>query len=183
MTVEEYFELEEQSEIRHEYYDGNIYAMAGTTLNHNRIVGKVRNLLGSHFLPRGCDVFSENIKVKVSDKYYPYPDVIVTCAPKDISGTYVVEHPSILVEVTSKHSEENDRTLKLKQYRTISSLQYYLLVSQREYSVEVFSRVDGGDLWTYRSFENEEDVIRFDAFNFEISLKTIYDDIEFARSE
>ncbi|MDR6809516.1 Uma2 family endonuclease [Dyadobacter sp. BE34] len=179
MTVEEYFELEKQSEIRHEYYNGNIYAMAGTTLNHNRIVGKVRNLLGNHFLPRGCDVFSENVKVKVSDKYYPYPDVIVTCAPKDISGTYVVEHPSILVEVTSKHSEGNDRGLKLQQYRTISSLQYYLLVSQIEHSVDIYARVEGDNLWTWRSFENLEDIIRLEAFDFEISLKAIYENITF----
>lgn len=179
MTVEEYFELEEQSEIRHEYYDGEVYAMAGTTLNHNRIVGKVRNLLGHHFLPCGCDVFSENVKVKVSDHYYPYPDVIVTCASKDISGTYVVEHPSILVEVVSKNSEAKDRGLKLQQYRTIPSLRYYLLVSQFECSVDLYSRREGSDLWTYCGFEHAEDVICFEAFNFEMSLKAIYENITF----
>lgn len=179
MTVEEYFELEKQSEIRHEYYNGNVYAMAGTTLNHNRIVGKVRNLLSNHFLPRGCDVFSENVKVKVSDIYYPYPDVMVTCAPKDISGTYVVQHPTILVEVTSKNSESRDRNFKLKHYRTIPSLQYYLLVSQLEYSLDLYSRLEGNDLWGYRSFEDVEDVIRFEAFDFEMSLKAIYENITF----
>lgn len=179
MTVEEYFELEKQSEIRHEYYNGNIYAMAGTTLNHNRIVGKVRTLLSNHFLPRGCDVFSENVKVKVSDNYYPYPDVIVTCAPKDISGTYVVERPSILVEVTSKHSEENDRTLKLKLYKTIPSLQYYLLISQIEPSIDLYARVEGDNLWTWRSFENLRDVIRLEAFDFETRLEAFYENIIF----
>ncbi len=179
MTVEEYFELEKQSEIRHEYYNGNVYAMAGTTLNHNRIVGKVRNLLSNHFLPQGCDVFSENVKVKVSDNYYPYPDVIVTCAPEDIAGTYVVEHPTILVEVTSKNSESRDRVFKVKHYRTIPSLQYYLLVSQLECSVDVFSRHEGSDLWIYCSFEDPEDVIHFEAFNFEMSLKAIYENITF----
>ncbi len=179
MTVEEYFELEKKSEIRHEYYDGGIYAMAGSTLNHNRIVGKVRNLLSSHFLPRGCDVFSENVKVKVSDIYYPYPDVVVTCAPVDISGTYVVQQPTILVEVVSKHSETRDRRFKLRQYKTIPSLKYYLLVSQHEYDVELYSRSEGNDLWTWRSFENLEDVIRFEAFNHEIALKAIYENIIF----
>lgn len=175
MTVEEYFELEEKSEIRHEYYDGEIYAMSGTTLNHNRIVGRVRNLFASHFLPRGCDVFSENVKVKVSDYYYPYPDIIVTCAPKDMAGIYVVEYPGMLVEVTSKNSEAKDRGFKLKQYKTIPSLQYYLLVSQTEYHVELHSRVERSDLWTCRSFENVQDMIHFDAFNFEISLEAIYE--------
>lgn len=179
MTVEEYFELDEQSEIRYEYYDGEVYAMSGSTLNHNRIVGKVRHLFGEHFLPRGCDVFSENVKVKVSNIYYPYPDVVVTCAATDISGMYVVQHPTILVEVTSKHSETRDRKFKLRQYKTIPSLQYYLLVSQSECSVDLYSRLVGNDLWTWRSFENPEDVIRFETFDFEIRLKAIYENIRF----
>lgn len=179
MTVEEYFELEKKSEVRHEYYNGDVFAMAGSTLNHNRIVGKVRNLLSNHFLPRGCDVFSENVKVKVSDIYYPYPDVVVTCAPVDISGTYVVQQPTILVEVVSKHSETRDRRFKLRQYKTIPSLKYYLLVSQLEYDVELYSQPEGNDLWTWRSFEEMEDIIRFDAFNFEMPLKAIYENITF----
>lgn len=183
MTVEEYFELEEQSEIRHEYYDGEVYAMSGTTLNHNSIVGNVWGLFRSFFRHRGCRVFGENVKLKVSDRYYLYPDVIVTCVPKDTSATYTVEYPSILVEVSSKTTGARDRGIKLKQYKTIPALQYYLLVSQREYSVEVFSRVEASDLWTYRSFESEEDVIRFDAFNFEMSLKAIYEDVAFAAGE
>jgi len=183
MTVEEYFELDEQSEIRHEYYDGEVYAMSGTTLNHNSIVGNVWAFFKSFFRKRGCRVFGESIKLKASDRYYLYPDVIVACEPKDTSGTYMIEYPSILVEVSSKSTGARDRGIKLKQYKTIPSLQYYLLVSQREYSVEVFSRVGGGDLWTHRSFESEEDVIRLDAFNFEISLKAIYEDIEFTTSE
>lgn len=179
MTVEEYFELEEKSEIRHEYYDGEVYAMAGSTLNHNRIVGRVRNLFASHFMPRGCDVFSENVKVKVSENYYPYPDIVVTCAQKDIVGTYVVEHPSVLVEVTSKYSDARDRGFKLKQYKTIPSLQYYLLVSQNEYNIELHSRLERSDLWSCRSFANATDVIHFEAFDFRISLEAIYENIQF----
>lgn len=179
MTVEEYFELEEQSEIRHEYYDGEVYAMSGTTLNHNSIVGNMWGVFKSFFQKRGCRVFGESVKLKVSDRYYLYPDVIVACVPKDTSAAYMVEQPSILVEVSSKTTGARDRGIKLKQYKTIPSLQYYLIVSQREYSVEVFSRIDGGDLWAYRSFESEEDVIRFDGFSFKISLKAIYEDIQF----
>jgi Uma2 family endonuclease len=179
MTVEEYFEIEKRSEIRHEYYNGEIYAMAGTTLNHNRIVGRMRSLLSSRFLPHGCDVFSENVKVRVSDNYYPYPDIIVTCAPSDISGTYVVKHPSILVEVLSKTSATCDRVFKLRQYKSISSLRYYLLVSQNEYNVELYSRLDGKDLWTYQTFNNVNDVIQLEGFNFDIALKSIYENIEF----
>ncbi len=82
-TFEEYLKMEEQGEIRHEYYDGEIFAMAGTTMNHNRIVGRIRSFLEGILLPKGCDVFAENVKVEaIQNFYYPYPDVILTCAPK-----------------------------------------------------------------------------------------------------
>jgi Uma2 family endonuclease len=92
-TVEEYFEMEEKSEIRHEYYDGEIFAMAGTTMNHNDIVDNVRSVMKGVFRPKGCRVFAENVKVEASALYYPYPDVIVTCAPGDISGDLCREAP------------------------------------------------------------------------------------------
>lgn len=179
MTVEEYFELEEQSEIRHEYYDGEVYAMSGTSFNHNDIVDNVRSALKRFFRPRGCRAFAECVKLKVSDICYLYPDVVVTCAAKDLSATHIVEYPGIVVEVISKTSSRRDQDFKLKQYKTISSLQYYLIVSQFECKVELHSRLEASGLWTYRSFEGEEDVIRFDAFSFEISLKSIYEDIKF----
>jgi Uma2 family endonuclease len=183
MTVEEYFELEEQSEIRHEYYDGEIYAMSGTTFNHNDIVYNVWSTLKLFFRRQGCRTFGECVKLKVSDICYLYPDVVVTCAARDLSGTHIVEYPGIVVEVISKTSTKRDRGFKLKQYKTISSLQYYLLVSQFECKVEVYTRIEGSDLWTCRSFEKEEDIIRFDAFNFEISLQAIYEDVKFAAEE
>ena len=180
MTVEEYFELDEQSDIRYEYYDGEVYAMSGTTFNHNDIVGNLSSVFRSIFRPRGCRAFAESVKLKVSDICYLYPDVVVTCAAKDLSGTYIVEHPSIVVEVISKTSSKRDRIFKLNQYKTISTLRYYLIVSQAECKVECYSRPEEGDLWTYRLYENLGDIIRFEAFNFEIGMKAIYEDIRFA---
>lgn len=183
MTVEDYFELERKSEIRYEYYDGEVYAMSGTTFNHNEIVDNVRSALKRFFRPQGCRIFAESVKLKVSDICYLYPDVVVTCAVKDISGTYIVEYPSIVVEVISKTSDARDRGFKLKQYKGMPSVQYYLLVSQIERKVEFFSGFEGSDLWTSRSLENLEDVVRFEAFNFEMSLKVIYENIDFAAGE
>jgi Uma2 family endonuclease len=183
-SVEEYLEMEEKSEIRHEYYDGDIYAMAGTTMNHNRIVGKIRNLLESKFLPAGCDVFAENIKVEaIPSFYYPYPDVIVTCSPEDINGTYIVKNPVILVEVLSKSSATYDRGFKLRRYKNIPSLQYYLLVSQNEFYIELYTRSEQKDIWTYQTFDNSRDVIRFDKMDFELQVSSIYENIVFVREE
>ena len=183
MTVEEYFELENESEIRHEYFDGEVYAMSGTTFNHNDIVDNIRSALKRFFRPQGCRAFAESVKLKVSDICYLYPDVVVTCAAKDISGTHIVEHPIVLVEVISRTSNVRDRGFKLKQYKTIPSLQYYLLVSQVGHWVELHSRLEGSDLWTCRSFENVEDIVRLDAFDFEIGLQSIYENIKFVAED
>jgi Uma2 family endonuclease len=183
MTVQEYFELDGQSDSRYEYYDGEVYAMSGTTFNHNDIVGSISSILRSIFRPRGCRAFAESVKLKVSDICYLYPDVVVTCAAKDLSAFCIVEHPSIVVEVISKTSAKRDRVFKLNQYKSISALRYYLIVDQAESRVECYARLEGSDLWTYRLYENSGDIIRFDEFNFEMGVKAIYEDIDFVDDE
>jgi Uma2 family endonuclease len=183
-TVSEYLEMEEKSEIRHEYYDGEVFAMAGTTINHNRIVGRLRGFLERIFLPKGCDVFAENIKVEaIENFYYPYPDVIVTCAPEDINGTYIVKHPGILVEVISKSSANYDRGFKLRRYKEIASLQYYVLVSQFECLVELYTRTNQEGVWTYQSFDKTDDIISFNLLDFAMPVSAVYEGITFLDEE
>jgi Uma2 family endonuclease len=183
-TVEEYLQLEEKSEIRHEFYDGEIFAMAGTTMNHNRIVGRIRSYLEGVFIPKGCDVFAENVKVEViRNFYYPYPDVIVTCAPEDISGTYIVRHPSILVEVLSKSSATYDRDFKLRRYKEIASLQYYMLVSQHDCYIELYTQTNQPGVWIYQSFSSPEAVIPFDLLGFSMPVSKVYEGIAFKEEE
>ncbi|WP_254413345.1 Uma2 family endonuclease [Dyadobacter diqingensis] len=183
-TVSEFLEMEEKSEIRHEFYDGEIFAMAGTTMNHNDIVDNVRTFLKGIFRPKGCRVFAENIKVEaIENFYYPYPDVIVTCAPEDVNGTYIVRNPSILVEVLSKSSANYDRGVKLRSYREIASLQYYVLVAQYECYIELYSRTDQEGIWTYQSFDKPETVISFDKLDFAIPVSAVYEGIVFLEEE
>ena len=183
-TVSEYLKLEEESEIRHEYYDGAVYAMAGTSMNHNRIVGKLRTIFEKRFQPDGCDVFTENVKTEViSDLCYAYPDLILTCSAKDRDGVYIVKHPTILVEVLSKTSFSKDRGFKLRMYKQIPSLQYYLLVSQHEFYVELYSRSMHENLWNYQSFDNPNDTVMFEPLKFEILLSVIYENIKFLGTE
>ncbi|WP_215240479.1 Uma2 family endonuclease [Dyadobacter helix] len=183
-TVAEYLEMEEKGEIRHEYYDGEIFAMAGTTMNHNDIVDNVRTLLKGFFRPKGCRIFAENVKVEaIENFYYPYPDVMVTCDVRDINGTYIVRHPSILVEVLSKSSATYDRDFKLRRYQKIPSLQYYLLVSQYECYAELYTRTDQQGVWTYQSFDTPEAVIPFDLLGFMMPVAAIYEGIVFVEEE
>lgn len=186
-TVEEYFALEETSEIRHEYFDGEIFALAGTTLNHNRIAQNIgfslRKSKKNH-----CDVFIENVKLEaIKDFYYPYPDVMLTCNQFDLKEKNKIAHPSLIVEVLSSSSgtppaEKYDKTTKLKKYKAIASVQYYMLVSQYEMSVELYSRVNDF-LWHYEEFTEQNTIIYLEKLEITISLSEIYENIVFEKEE
>ena len=181
-TVEEYFALEEISEIRHEYFDGEIFAMAGTSLNHNRLTRRVANLIEKQ-AKRHCDVFIENVKLEaIKDFYYSYPDVMLTCNPFDLREKNKIAHPSLIVEVLSKSTEIYDKTTKLKKYKAIGSVQYYMLVSQYEMSVELYSRVNE-TLWHYEEFTEQNTIINLDKLEISISLSDIYENIVFKNEE
>ncbi|MFN8348482.1 MAG: Uma2 family endonuclease [Spirosomataceae bacterium] len=179
-SVDEYFELDRNSEIRYEFYNGEVFAMAGTTKNHNLITDNIRDFLKTVFRPKGCDVFSESVKLEViKNTYYPYPDVMVSCDDRDKEDEYIVAFPCILVEVLSKSTAEYDKGFKLKKYKKIPSLQHYLLVSQYECSIELYSRTDNPNLWLYQTYEEPTDVISFENLQFTMPVSAVYEAVTF----
>lgn len=179
-TVEEYFELDNNSEVRFEYYNGEIFAMAGTTKIHNDIVFNVNSLVRRKFKPRGCGIYAESVKLEVIERsYYPYPDVVLTCHSFDKMEEYLVKYPSFIVEVLSKSTETYDRGFKLKRYKTIPSLKYYMIISQYECGIELYGRIEKSDVWTYQTFESMDDVINLPEIDFEMKVAEIYENIVF----
>ena len=179
LTYNEYVALEDQSETRYEFHDGEVVAMAGTTLRHNRLVDNAKDALKKTFRPKGCDVFSESVKVEIyQTRYYVYPDVVLTCHPFDKQSQYIIRQPSLIVEVLSKSTASDDRGDKWKACKKSPSLLYYVLVEQHIQSVEVYSRIEHTEVWTYQTFEKETDVIVFPRLNFELSVGAMYDGID-----
>lgn len=178
-SVEEYFELEQNSEERHEYYNGEIFAMAGATLNHNRLVQNVTFSLRTHAKKSGCGVFSENVKLEaIRGIYYPYPDVMFTCDTNDLKENLLIRRPSLIVEVLSESTALYDHDFKLRKYKAIRSVQYYMLVSQYEVRVELFSRLNDFQ-WQYEDFTDISQTIILEKLGIDLSLADIYDDITF----
>ncbi len=179
ISVEEYFEMEKHSEIRHEYYDGEVFAMAGTSLNHNEIIQNIAGVLRPTFRPKGCKILLESVKLEaIKHFYYPYPDLMLTCDAEDMDAEYIIKKPTLIIEVLSKSSVLNDRVTKLRRYKNIPSLQYYLIVSQYEFLVESYSRVDDSSSWLYDVYEDKNDVINFSKLDFKLSLSAIYEGIK-----
>jgi Uma2 family endonuclease len=179
MSPEEYLEFEHNSDIKHEYIDGEVYAMAGTTKAHNTISLNLAILLREKLKDSDCQTFMADIKVNVSNqKRFFYPDIVVTCDDNDDVNAYDVKFPKIIVEVLSESTEKFDRGKKFQYYRTIPSLQEYILVSSQEYLIECFRRTKN-DLWTLQTYEGLNAILRIENLAIDAPLSEIYATLSF----
>lgn len=147
--------MERSSEIRHEYYDGELFALAGASRSHNRIASNLVVALSSRLRGRDCDVYSNDLRVMVeATGLFTYPDVVVTCGGESFRDDErdTLTNPLVLVEILSPSTEAYDRGKKFEHYQRIPSLREFLLVRQDHARVEVFRRT-APDEWTYRVFE------------------------------
>ena len=145
-TYAQYVALEEESPIRHEYLDGEIYAMAGGSPDHAALAATIIRLLGSQ-LPRGCRTFTSDLRVRIpSSGLSTYPDVAVVCGRTERAADdgLAVTNPVLLVEITSDSTEDYDRGEKLRQYTQLPSVREVLIVSHREPHLTLHRRDTSG---------------------------------------
>lgn len=177
ITPEEYLQMEEKSLIKHEYIDGEIYAMAGASDAHVTIAGNLFALLRSHVRGGGCRVYISDMKARIEtkNKFY-YPDVMVTCDKRDQESANYKRFPCLIVEVISDSTEAFDRGDKFADYQTLESLQEYVLVNTKRQRVECFRRGDDG-LWILEYYTEEKSRFKLKSVNFEGSLTDLYEDV------
>ena len=157
MTVEEYFQLEENDpETRYEYIDGNVYAMAGGTANHDTIKSNIQRILWNLLRGGKCRVYSSDMKVYISETRYFHPDVIVTCDPRDRGTIQAIRSPRLIVEVLSPTTELTDRTWKLQNYCAHPTIEEYVLVDSQSLKIESYHKEQ--NRWIYEAFENTDDI-------------------------
>ncbi|HEX7860181.1 MAG TPA: Uma2 family endonuclease [Verrucomicrobiae bacterium] len=179
LTEVEYFALEEKSDIKHEYFGGEVFAMAGGTYNHSLIVSNLNRHLG--ILLRGkCKVTAQDLRLKVeATGLLAYPDVSVVCGKPTLlhppADTLV--NPTLIGEVLSSSTEHYGRTFKFDQYKQIPSLSTYIVVSQ--YAPHVEQYVPKPDFWEYTSASSLEGRLELLAFGVTIELSEIYLNVEF----
>ncbi|MGB2926525.1 MAG: Uma2 family endonuclease [Limnothrix sp.] len=183
MTPEEYLEFEKTSDIKHEYIDGEIYAMAGTGKFHNIISGNLYILLRNSLRNSDCQTFIADVKVKLEEgRRFFYPDLLVTCDPTDDPNDLFVTTPKVIIEILSPSTASFDRDGKFQLYRTIPSLREYILVSAETYSVECFRR-QTQDIWTVQFYENIAAIAYIEALDINAPLSEIYATVEFTEPE
>ena len=144
MTVNEWRKLEEQSTVKHEYIDGQVYAMAGGSLDHSFVAVNVVTLLNRAFSGKPCRAYNSDAAARLSSTCFTYPDATVTCDEQDRGRITEVQTPRVIVEVLSASTEARDRGMKFEYYRACPTVQEYMLVSTRRQLIEVYCRNSGG---------------------------------------
>ena len=173
MTVEQYLAMEAESEIRHEFIDGDIFPMTGGTLNHDEIVMNMTGALLSQLAYSDCRLYSSNMRIRISPTRYVYPYLSAVCGEAETDdGTTTLLNPVFVVEVTSPSSIERDRVSKVEFYGAIPSVRGYLILDQERVFAQWYSRTESG--WDLRQFTDLADEIALEPLGCSLCLAEVY---------
>jgi Uma2 family endonuclease len=182
LTPEQYLEIERQAERKSEYYNGEMFAMAGAKEAHNLLVTNALASLHRQLRSRPCRVYPSDMRVRVSATgLYTYPDVVAVCGERrfldDQRDTLL--NPDLLVEVLSPSTEAYDRGRKFEQYKTLESLREYMLVASDRMHVDLYTRQADGR-WLLTSADKPEDSLVLESVDAQLTLADLYENVELA---
>jgi len=180
INVEDYLAEEETSPVKYEYIYGEVYAMAGTSDNHNRIVGNLYAALLNHLRNSQCEPFMGGIKVRVSPHVYYYPDVLVSCE-QNPENPYFRNEPILIIEIISPSTQEIDRREKLLFYQQMPSVQEYVVAEQQKMLVEIHRRQPDGRWITYYFNQTADEEVEFQSVELTTTLGEIYRRVRFEK--
>ena len=178
MTAHEYFSFVESSLERYEFYYGEIFAMSGATRIHNLIVGNLFFFFKNQFKNKDCEIYASDMRVQITENsHYTYPDLAIVCDKRIFTDKKesTLINPILIIEVLSNSTESYDRGKKFQSYRSIQSLQTYILVSTNYKHIEVFKRVENNEWILSEPDSNGNLVISNPGCT--LSLKDVYQSI------
>lgn len=178
ISVEEYLAGEAEATVKHEYFDGQVFAMAGATNRHNKIVGRLFNTLSNKLQSKACEAFNSDTKLRLifrSRVRFYYPDAMVVCDENPDSEIYQ-ERPTLIAEVMSPSTQRIDAGEKLEAYMVVPTLQTYLLIEAERPRVVVYKRV-GSDFVT-SAYEGRDAIIQLNDLGIQLHLSEIYQNLK-----
>lgn len=178
ISVQEYLDGEQRTDMRHEYLAGQVVAMGGASRSHGLVAGSLYALLLPHARRKGCQLFVADMKVRVEhegDDWFYYPDLVLACDPADRAALYV-RNPCLLVEVLSPSTEQTDTREKLLAYRLLPDLREYLLLRQDRVQADLYRRGEDGR-WQHLRFESPDGALALSCLDVQPTLRDIYADL------
>lgn len=180
-TPEEYLTLEEKSDIRNEYIDGEIIPMTGGTTNHNQIAGNFYRTFPLNIDNQDYYIYINDVRLWIPEyRVYTYPDIMIIEGEPiyQSENATLVTNPKIIIEVLSESTQNYDRTDKFKYYRSLATLQEYILISQSSYYIEQFVKQDNQE-WLFKVMEGEDNQLCLKTINFCLNFCQLYHRINF----
>ena len=176
-TLDEYLELDRNSDERLEFWNGEIFSMSGANDPHDRIEVNLTTFLNLRLSDKGCRVLSANMRIKVpSFPPYRYGDLSALCGEarfEKIGGVDALTNPSLIIEILSDSTEAFDRGDKFTHYKSIPTFREYLLISRKRPHITQLVKKDDG-LWIHHEFNNLDDVVKLETVGCEITLREVY---------
>lgn len=179
-SINEYFEIEKSTSYKNEYFYGEIFAMTGASANHCRIASGVHIQLYQQLRATRCETFMSEMRTRIHNQLYRYPDVVVACEPRFeiITGLQSLINPILAVEVLSRSTATFDQDGKFQEYQQIESLRYYLLVSQNEVLATLFVKQED-NTWNSETFNSLDSSIELPFINCRLAISEIYLNVRF----
>lgn len=176
LSPDEYLQFEASSPEKHEYINGQVYAMAGAGSNHVTICINLVTMLRDQVRGLGCQIFVSDMKVRIESRNcYYYPDLFVTCNHQDRENPTSKKFPKLIIEVLSDSTEAFDRGDKFDDYSSLESLDEYILVSTTRRKIDCFCK-NQDNSWTFYSFTGEE--FRIESFDLVPRISAVYEDTD-----
>lgn len=182
ISEEDYLKMEEVSPVKHEYFDGEIFQMAGASDEHNTISMNIAGELHQQLKKRPCKVYHNDMRLYIeTEGIYTYPDVMVVCGKPEVKKYKSLDNilnPILIVEVLSPTTADYDKGAKFEQYRTIESFKEYLLVSQDAKQITRYTKQTNGS-WLLMDFIGDKTEIELFSIECTLTMDDIYDKVEF----
>lgn len=184
ITEKEYLALDLDSDMRYEYRDGRIFAMAGASREHNVITSNVHISLGTQLANKPCEIYQSDMRVKTkADAGYRYPDIVVVCADPVFLDTNPVSltNPTLIIEVLSDSTADKDRDEKFREYRHMASVQEYLIISQDSPRIERYFKQDNFN-WLYTELSGLEQKLALKSISCVLEFNVVFRRIDFDKT-
>ncbi|HUC83445.1 MAG TPA: Uma2 family endonuclease [Flavisolibacter sp.] len=184
-TIEEYLEMEKASDEKHEYFQGEVFAMSGPKLTHNIITSNLLGTLGNKLKGKGCRPFGSDLRIHIpSNTLFTYPDISIFCDEvKTLNDDeWNALNPTVLIEVLSPSTKSYDRGDKFKLYRDIPTLKEYILIDSQSIAVEAFV-INKNGYWELKEYNSLPDLLSLETIGVKLPLKEIYEGTKLVNSK
>jgi len=181
ISPEQYLEMERASEQKHEYYKGEVFAMAGASIPHNDVFHNVYGMLFTSLKGKSCKPYGSDLRIHIPENtLYTYPDISIICGKPETAKNFEdnVTNPAVIIEILSKSTQDYDRGTKFHLYRRIKTLKEYILIDSRSVSVELYIRHQDNS-WLLTEFKQPTDSFYISTIGLTVFLKDVYDDVSF----